>query len=148
MNVSNPGKEKIKISIAFFSLIFLFLSITSLAQTAPEKIKGLYWSPEKDAKIEIYKNGNHYFGKTVWAAIARKDVNNPNKELTQRNLLGLDILTNFSYEDGVYKDGKVYDPNNGKTYSCKITLEGNNLKVRGYIGMSLFGRTEIFERIQ
>ena len=36
----------------------------------------------------------------------------------------------------------------GKHIVCKMSLNGNNLKVRGYIGISLFGRTEVFERIK
>lgn len=136
--------------IVLKQLVFIALLLCGkcFAQTVPAKILGTYWSPKKDAKIVIYQKGAQYFGKTIWAAIARKDVNNPDKTLSQRNLLGVDLLTNFVYDDGVYKDGKVYDPENGKTYSCKITLDGNNLKVRGFIGVSLFGRTEIFERIQ
>lgn len=131
----------------FFSLAYLAFVSQVYAQNEADKIIGLYWSPQKDARIEIYKKGITYFGKTVWAAIPRKDTQNPNQQLRQRNLLGLDILTNFTYEDGGYKDGKVYDPNNGKTYSCKMTLDGVNLKVKGYIGISLLGRTELFERI-
>ena len=43
-----------------------------------------------------------------------------------------------------YKDGTIYDPKSGKTYSCKMTIDGNKLKIRGYIGISLFGRTEVW----
>ncbi len=126
----------------------LLLSASCFAQSTPANILGVYWSPKKDAKLEIYQKGNQYFGKTIWTANTRKDENNPDKSLRQRSLLGIDLLTNFVFDDGVYKDGKVYDPDNGKTYSCKLTKEGNNLKVRGYIGLSVFGRTEIFERVK
>ena len=95
----------------------------------------------------MYKKGDRYFGRSIWTLNQRKDTENPDSKLKNRNLLGLDLLTNFSYDDGVYTDGQVYDPANGKTYSCKISFSGSNLKVRGYIGISLFGRTEIFERI-
>lgn len=130
--------------------VFAFLSVTNhgYAQNGPDKILGFYWSPKKDAKIEIYKKGDRYFGKSVWAATPKKDVENPDKHLRQRDLLGVNLLTNFSYNDGNYSDGEVYDPANGKTYSCKISFTGLDLKVRGYIGISLFGRTEIFERIK
>ena len=131
-------------------LVFAFLSIASqgYAQTGPDKILGFYWSPKKDAKIEVYKKGDRYFGKSVWVATSKKDVENPDRHLRQRDLLGVNLLTNFSYDDGDYSGGEVYDPANGKTYSCKISFTGQNLKVRGYIGISLFGRTEIFERIK
>jgi uncharacterized protein (DUF2147 family) len=61
--------------------------------------------------------------------------------------MGLDILSGFKYGGGnIWQDGKIYDPKNGKTYSCKMTLEGNELKVRGYVGFSLLGRTTVWTR--
>ncbi|MEO5996720.1 MAG: DUF2147 domain-containing protein, partial [Chitinophagaceae bacterium] len=108
---------------------------------------GLYWSPQKDAKIQIYKKDNQYYGKSIWVATPRKDTRNPNKSLSTREVLGIELLTDFSYSDGVYNEGKIYDPQTGKTYNCKMNLIGNVLKVRGYIGISLFGRTELFERL-
>ncbi|MEO1367538.1 MAG: DUF2147 domain-containing protein, partial [Acidobacteriota bacterium] len=58
------------------------------------------------------------------------------------------ILEGFEAEgDGEWSGGTIYDPNNGKTYSCTLELEGaDTLKVRGYIGVSLFGRTERWTR--
>ena len=112
-----------------------------------EKVIGTYWSPKKDAKINIYKKGTSYYGKSVWVANPRKDNKNPNKSLQLREVLGIELLSGFSYEDGVYTDGTIYDPETGNTYKCKLTIEGNKLKLRGYIGISLFGRTEFFERI-
>jgi uncharacterized protein (DUF2147 family) len=114
----------------------------------PNEIIGLYWSPEKDAKIEIYQKGNKYFGKSVWVATPRKDTKNPKESLKTRDILGIELLTGFSYNDGIYNGGEIYDPETGRTYSCKMSLEGNKLKVRGFIGISLLGRTEYFERIK
>jgi uncharacterized protein (DUF2147 family) len=130
-----------------FLSFLLFISLSSFGQTPAEKIIGLYWSPKKDAKIEIYKKGEHYFGKSIWIASPRKDNNNPNETLRKREVLGIELLTDFSFNDGAYTDGKIYDPESGKTYDCKMSLNGNNLRVRGYIGISIFGRTENFERI-
>ncbi|MFZ5907440.1 MAG: DUF2147 domain-containing protein [Nitrospirota bacterium] len=45
-----------------------------------------------------------------------------------------------------WEGGKIYDPQNGKTYSCKIKLEGQKLRVRGFIGFSLLGRTAVWTR--
>ena len=60
----------------------------------------------------------------------------------------LKVLKNFEYKgDGVWEDGKIYDPENGKTYSCKMTLrDSEHLDVRGFIGFSLLGRTENWTR--
>lgn len=113
-----------------------------------EEISGLYWSPDNDAKIEIYKKGEHYFGRSVWVAHPRKDNKNPDDGLKSRELLGIDLFTGFVYHGGAYTSGKVYDPESGKTYDCNMNLRGDVLKVRGYIGISLFGRTEYFKRVK
>jgi uncharacterized protein (DUF2147 family) len=139
-----------KTKIFLFSTIMLLLSAHGFAQTkkfSPNEIIGQYWSPKKDAKIEIYLKGDHYFGKSIWVANHTRDTKNPDEFLRNREVLGIELLSDFSYNDGCYEDGKIYDPESGKIYSCKMTLKGNNLKVRGYIGISLFGRTEILERI-
>ncbi|MEO8236352.1 MAG: DUF2147 domain-containing protein [Flavobacterium sp.] len=112
-----------------------------------DQIIGTYWSPKKDAKINIYKKGSNYYGKSVWVAKPRKDTKNPDKSLQSRDVLGIELLTKFSFENEVYTSGTIYDPESGTTYKCKMTIEGKHLRVRGYIGISLFGRTELFERI-
>ena len=61
---------------------------------------------------------------------------------------GLTILEGFSYqEENLWSGGTIYDPNSGKTYKCKLSLnDDGTLKVRGYVGVSLFGRTEVWKR--
>lgn len=139
--------KKLQSAILFASFSFFSQGFILTKNVSPNEIIGFYWSPKKDAKIEIYLKGQQYFGKFVWAATPRKDIKNPTKSLQNRDVLGLEFLTGFSYDDEIYKGGEIYDPETGKTYSCKMSLEGNKLKVRGYIGISLFGRTEIFERV-
>jgi len=139
-----------KIVLSFYAALLFIIShgFAQSKQPSADEITGQYWSPKKDAKIEIYKRGEHYFGRSVWVAMPRKDNKNPNETLQRRDVLGIELLTNFSFDNGTYTKGEIYDPESGKTYDCKMTLDGNNLKVRGYIGISLFGRTEIFERIK
>jgi uncharacterized protein (DUF2147 family) len=141
-------KQVLNTSLFSIALLFFFAKGSAqISKPVSDKIIGIYWSPKKDAKIEMYKKADRYFGRTIWAANPGKDTKNPDLQLRKKDLLGLDLLTNFSYDDGVYTDGQVYDPESGKTYSCKISFSGYNLKIRGYIGISLFGRTEMFERI-
>lgn len=132
------------------AIVLAVLAIFSQGFTTvtPDEVIGLYWSPKKDAKIEIYLKGNKYSGRSVWVETQRKDTKNPKESMRTRDVLGIELLKGFSYNDGVYSGGEIYDPETGKTYSCKMSLEGNKLKVRGYIGISLFGRTEYFERIK
>lgn len=63
-------------------------------------------------------------------------------------ILGMTIIWGMSKQDDDWKGGKILDPKNGKTYSCKMTLieGGQQLKVRGYIGTPLLGRTQIWIR--
>jgi len=131
------------------------ISFTAAAQTA-DAILGSWANPNGQDHILIYKKGNKYYGKLDWIKYPndeqgkpKTDKNNPDPALRSRPDLGLELLKDFVYDgDNVYNDGTVYDPKNGKTYSCKMTLDGNNLKIRGYIGISLFGRSEIWARVK
>jgi len=69
--------------------------------------------------------------------------------LRDRPLTGLDLFAGFAYDgDGRWTGGTIYDPNSGKTYRCIITwVDGNTLKVRGYIGVPMLGRTETWTRV-
>ncbi len=79
----------------------------------------------------------------------RRDVNNPDPKLKGRKLLGARILWGFkpdNEEKTKWVDGQIYDPDNGKTYSCKLRLEEGKLFIRGYVGISWFGRTTVWTR--
>ncbi len=134
----------------YFLLLITTLLFTLQMATAQnaDKIIGKYWSPKKDGKVEIYKVGDKYFGKIIWGNKPSKDTKNPKPELRTRGVIGIVFLSNFKFKDEQYQDGEIYDPISGKTYSCKMWLENQNLKVRGFIGISILGRTEIFERIK
>ena len=134
-----------------FTAFFLSVAVAGFAQSKQlqaDSVTGLYWSPGKNAKIEIYKKAGKYYGKSVWVAVAAKDIKNPDKTLQSREVRGIELLANFTFKDGSYTNGTIYDPGSGKTYDCKMRLNGDNLTVRGYIGISLFGRTENFQRIK
>ena len=63
-------------------------------------------------------------------------------------IVGMTILWGLSKQSGTYGGGEILDPKNGKTYRCKIELVegGSKLKVRGFIGISLLGRTQTWVR--
>lgn len=62
-------------------------------------------------------------------------------------IVGMQIITNMKKNGSSWSGGKVLDPKNGKTYKCKVELEGNDkLKMRGYIGIPALGRTQVWER--
>lgn len=129
-------------------LIFVIVPFFCFSQQNAAKILGVYWTPKKDGKIEIYSRNNLYFGKVLEGKKPRKDTLNPVISLRSRQVIGMEFMLHFKFENNVYVDGEIYDPESGKTYSCKMWLENDNLKVRGYIGFSLLGRTELFERFK
>jgi uncharacterized protein (DUF2147 family) len=122
-----------------------------VAQNASD-IVGLWYNAEKSAKIEIYKKGEKYFGKIVWLSEPLRDGKpkldhkNENEKLRTRPVLGLHIFENFEFDEDEWDGGTIYDPKNGKTYSCVITKEGEVLEVTGYIGLSFIGRTTQWTR--
>ncbi len=140
------------------TLAACFLTMAAWAQTAADAVEGLWKNGEGTGIIKIYKTtSGHYAGKIVWLKEPidpetdkpKLDKRNPNEELRTTPTLGLVNLKNFMYDeaDKVWSGGTIYDPKNGKEYSCKMEMkDANTLKVRGYIGVSLFGRTDTWTR--
>ncbi|MGB0789145.1 MAG: DUF2147 domain-containing protein [Marinirhabdus sp.] len=100
--------------------------------------------------VEIYKKSGKVYGKVI--KILDKDKKNSVcEECTgadkDKPVLGLVILKGLKKDGDEYNGGKILDPANGKIYKCYIELEGpNKLKVRGYIGFSVLGRTQYWYR--
>lgn len=137
------------------AVLVLFASTFVRAQSAND-IVGTWFNAEKDGKIQVYKQGDAFFGKIAWLKSPtlngkpRTDDNHPDARQRRRPLLGLVLLRDFKHDGGaVWSGGKIYDPKNGKTYSCKMTLaHRDQLDVRGYIGTPLLGRTTTWTRAE
>jgi uncharacterized protein (DUF2147 family) len=127
-----------------------------------DDILGLWNTEKKDAKIKIYKCGTKYCGKIAWLKEAAYpagskegvpgtpilDHNNPNPELRKKPLIGSPILIDFVFADhDLWKNGKIYNADNGKRYSGRLTLiSPDRLNVRGFIGISLIGGSTTWTR--
>lgn len=144
-----------------FSLLaaipLFFLIFFSFAQTKsnPDAIIGKWFTENNKSIVQIYKGSdNKYYGKIVWLKDPNKngkpkvDDKNPDKKLQSVPLIGLVILNNFTFSgDNRWGNGTIYDPDNGKTYSCKMKLVSEKqLDIRGYIGISAIGRTTTWTR--
>lgn len=132
------------------------LSDRANSQNKADDITGVWLTAGKEpAKIHIYRSGERYYGKIIWLQIPgengklRTDINNPDKTKRSSSVIGLILLTGFKFNgDDEWKGGDIYDPENGKTYSSYMYLKDRyTLRVRGYVGISLFGRTETWTRI-
>ena len=134
------------VAIVFLSRIVLF------AQT--DQIERVWYDGDKKGKIQIYKAvDGKFYGKIVWLkepdrdGKPKTDIHNPDDARHNDPVMGMLILKKFNKDgDKGYEDGTIYDPKNGKTYKCKMTYDGDKLEVRGYIGISLVGRTETWTR--
>lgn len=127
----------------------LVLAMLFMFQTAPGSTGALgNWVTADKAVVKMYQCGQHICGSLVqFNAPFANDNKNPNANLRQRPLCGLNIVEGFRMADATHAtDGHVYDPDSGKTYSGVITIEGDALKLRGYVGIPLFGRTETWHR--
>jgi uncharacterized protein (DUF2147 family) len=68
-------------------------------------------------------------------------------ERERKPVIGMTILWNLHRDGAVWDGGEILDPEEGKTYRCKLTLDGDSLEVRGYIGISLLGRTQVWQHV-
>lgn len=138
------------------------------AGPGPDAIVGI-WSTEPNegewSHVEISKCQDRYCGRIVWlshplydeagdwgaAGDPKIDWRNPEEDLRSQPIVGMQLMHSFRLADGKWKDGRIYDPDNGKTYRSELTLadEGQLLKVRGYvrIGFVNIGRTTEWTRV-
>src|SRR5437667_87038 len=76
------------------------------------------------------------------------DLKNPDEKLNGRPIIGMELMQGFKHDsDNLWTGGTIYDPESGTTYKCKLTLAApDKLEVRGFVGISLFGRTTVWTR--
>lgn len=134
----------------FFVMTFAF---SSHAQTALGKWKTIDDETGKaKSVVEIYENNGKIYGKIVEIFDKTKEGKLCSEcEGAKKNkpILGMVILEGLSKKGKNWEGGTILDPNSGKVYKCTISLENKDkLKLRGYIGISLIGRTQYWERIK
>ena len=137
----------------FITLITLMLP---LASAFAQDVVGKWKLDDGSAIVEVYRQGDAFNGKIVWLAeptekdgTPAKDLNNPDKSLRNRQLIGLNMLSGLKKSGNEYKGGSIYDPGNGKTYNCSMKVEGDVLKVRGSLDKrGLLGRTMDWFRVK
>ena len=137
--------------------IILLLLITISYTTNSQTIFGKWHSfndetQEVESVIEVYEKDGKAFAKII-------EIKNPDRKTAvcdmckgsnkDKPFLGMEILSGLQMNDDEWSGGKILDPKNGKEYKCYIKLvEDNKLKIRGYIGFSLLGRTAYWQRAE
>ena len=128
-------------------------------------VLGLWTTPKDKSRVRIYKAADGtYHGRITWlkqpdypadfhnkslAGKPKVDIHNPKKGLRSRPVLGMDVLTGFKYSppNHDWRKGKCYDPEEGKTYNCRMWLKSHDvLMVRGYVW--IFHKTQEWHRAQ
>ena len=156
------GGMKTFLALLFGAAVLLGTPIAADVVKPGDEILGVWHTTDDKSKVEIFKKRDQYFAKILslkepnWPANdeqgmggkAKTDRKNPSPELRSRAIAGLEFMNDFVYAGkNKWTDGKIYDPEVGKTYSCKMTLvAANKLEVRGYVGFSMLGRTVVWTR--
>jgi len=129
--------------------------LSALAEINTQSVEGVWLSADGTGWIKIVLGAEGLIGSIAGSPDdsgkrkpTDRDDLNPDPALRDRLLLGLIIMDGLTYAgEGKWKNGRIYDPNSGKTYKCKLSLvDENTLELRGYIGISLLGRTETWTR--
>ena len=134
------------------SIVIFFIFQVSFSQTIFGKWKTVDdETGMENGIVEIYEKAGKVYGRII--EILEKEKKYFKCEMCEgedknKPILGLVIIKGLKKKGDFYEGGKVTDPKNGKSYHCKMTLEGKDkLIVRGYIGISLFGRSQTWFRI-
>lgn len=140
-----------------FIITFCLLSYVGFSQDA-DAIVGVWEPSNGKVYVKINKIDNKYYGKIVWlrepndpdTGEPKKDINNPDESMKNVPLKGYRMLKDLVYDGkGEWKDGTIYDPQNGTTYDCVINLKNTNtMEIRGYVGVKTFGRTDTWKRLE
>ncbi len=129
----------------------------AVAQPAASPL-GTWLADDGKSRVQISPCGDQLCGTVTWlknplddAGKPQVDKNNPDPALRGRAIVGLQILQGLVKDDSgpdQWEGGSIYDPESGKTYSCTIALQdANTLRVHGYVGVAMFGRTQVWTRV-
>ncbi|MDC9720672.1 MAG: DUF2147 domain-containing protein [Gammaproteobacteria bacterium] len=162
--LANPSIRIVKAVLLTAIVVLMWVLTTSAAWANGNQIVGSWLTPEDKAVVEIYEQDGLYYGKFTHLkeptyevghvdgldGQAKTDRNNPDATQHNQPILGLVMLNALKYAGEKkgkhkWKGGSIYDPGNGKTYKSTIKLNADGtLDMRGYIGISLFGRTQVW----
>lgn len=142
----------------FFISSFFFIAVLVFAGAAnPDAIIGVWEAGGGKGHVQIFKQNGKYYGKIIWLKSGSKeadggikvDKKNPNPAMRNKPIIGTLLLKDFVYKNGEWTDGVIYDTSAGREYDAYIKMKDKNtLAVRGYVGFSLMGKTDIWTRVR
>lgn len=146
--------------LPLLAMLFCLATVANGQTAGADRVLGLWLTEKADARVRIERVGDRYQGTIVWlkepqypadddqgmAGRIKVDRENPQQDRRARPIIGLRIVAGFRFDGEEWRDGTIYDPENGKTYKCRMWFDGETLRVRGYIGFSLLGRSTNWTR--
>jgi uncharacterized protein (DUF2147 family) len=138
-------------NVHLFLIAFVFATGTHAQAASKQAFEGVWVSVDdvsnqRKSEIRLYVEGGKLYGQ-IARLLLEEDKGKRcvacKGALKDKPIEGLTIIEGLGWDGSAWTGGKILDPANGKQYSCTLTLEGNTtLKVRGYMGFSLLGRTQ------
>lgn len=138
-------------------ILIVFLFVVSVSNAQNNTIIGKWktiddFTGEAKSIVEIFEKSGKIYGKVIeiFDPNRRKDVcHECSGEDAGKPILGITIIKGLIKNGNEYDSGKILDPKSGKLYKCYIALEEKDkLRVRGYIGFSIVGRTQYWQRVK
>jgi uncharacterized protein (DUF2147 family) len=136
-----------------FSLFAALLALFAAAPASAGELTGLWLVQDRTAKVKIVPCGDAFCGSVVWLSEVndretgkpKLDKLNSNPQLRSRPIMGVPVLMSLQGSDGVKWSGRIYNPDDGNTYSGTVELVGaTQLKVRACV--TIFCRSEVWDR--
>lgn len=136
-------------------MLFLGMFLISSSMIYAQSIAGLWQTIDDEtgnavSQVEISEKNGKFYGKVV-KLLPAATVTTCDKcegEDKGRPIEGMQILWDMKPYKDYWSYGKIMDPKSANTYKCSIWLEGDKLKVRGYIGVSLIGRNQVWHKVK
>ena len=144
----------------FSYLIFVLFSAVVIGQNKFSTISGKWMSTEDNLMVEVYEVNNEYCAKVIWfddtddkskPYTTRVDERNPDKNLRQRKILGLEVMHGLVYNAAKeeWEGGHIYDANKGKIWNAKAWLDKDgDLNIRGFWHYEFLGQDMSFKKVQ
>jgi len=147
-----------KFALAAVALLLSAGAAAAQATTSAAIPLGRWQTEGGKSHVQIYACGAQLCGRIVWLreplgkdGQPKVDLRNPDQSMRARKIVGLQMLWNFAKasDPNKWDGGRIYNPENGETYKSTLTLRRDGkLEVRGYVGLSLFGQSQYWERVR
>ena len=142
MKILTPGRVVGLLALMAFALPAMAQSALGTWRTIDDD------DGEPKSEIEIYEQGGKLFGRVLRLLPEGSLCDDCADQFQGSSMQGVVVLRDMEPNGDEWSGGTIIDPKNGRTYRCKMELDGaNRLKVRGYLGISLLGRTQVWERV-